>query len=389
MDERETPLYARSDWGGSDVGASAAGHSASGRRSLLPSASVRSSRRRDATRRGDTDGEEYDADEKWREKSTAWTQSSWAGPRTDDLRTVPEGPEEDELAYTGTPQQVAYDGPALAGARTEGGKRRSKPLPDTSNKRQTVFGGALMASPGMMSDIGTARDPTTAMSGRYSLQYTAGPGASQYGEYDRRPRWELPSVFSLGQLQHTAAKMEHADPFHDRHATGPGGMQQRQQYSAAPTPGLDAPNAFVDDGQTVPLEVGILDAQDAALMTPEAQQRLGRMSVAPARYSLSGDSLGPSLGQDRRKPDHMHQVDDQSFWAKPFGKGLLTYRPHLNALASILAACLLTVCLTGYKGLGGLIEIKSGGFGYMRSESGAGASLGISGWCEIDAEGCV
>lgn len=299
------------------------------------------------------------------------------GPRTDDLGLLPEDSEGDELQYTASPRQIAYDGPSLAA----GAEHRSDPPADTANKRRTVFGGALMASPGMMSDIGTARAPPTAMTGRYSLQYTAGPGTSQYGEDQRRPRSELPSVFSLGQLRHTAAKMDHVDPFHDVHASGPEGMQQRRRYSAAPTPGFNAVDAFPAD-QAVPL-----GAEDAALMSPEAQQRLGRMSVAPARYPVSGGPESGVPGQSDRKPDHMHQVDDQSFWAKPFGKGLLIYRPHLDALASVLAACLLTVCLTGYKGLGGLIEIKSSGFGYMRSKAGAGASLGISGWCEVHAEG--
>jgi hypothetical protein len=81
-DSRETPIYARSDWGESEYPATATAGGGGSRRWSAGNASRR-----------DSDG--------WKEEKTAWTQSSWVGPRTGELHQIREEDEDEEAEESG------------------------------------------------------------------------------------------------------------------------------------------------------------------------------------------------------------------------------------------------------------------------------------------------
>jgi hypothetical protein len=137
-------------------------------------------------------------------------------------------------------------------------------------------------------------------------------------------------------------------------------------------------------------------AESPRLLTPEAQNRLGRMSVATARYSAPS-SRGPN---DRSKPSRLSNSDStisrtsviRSF-KKPASwfsnirntkvvKWYLTWRVFINAGHVLGAALLLTIALADpASGLGYIVKIKDGGLTSMPAEGGFG--LGVSGWCQL------
>lgn len=136
------------------------------------------------------------------------------------------------------------------------------------------------------------------------------------------------------------------------------------------------------------------------LLTPEAQNRLGRMSVATARYSLPPKlrSGNPSRGSGSEKPrTHStaalaaaRSLKKPAGWWKNFTqmgmvKWYRTWRPFITALHTLMAALLLTTAMADQNsGLGWLIKIQAGGLATMPATGGFG--LGITGWCQLDED---
>jgi hypothetical protein len=139
-----------------------------------------------------------------------------------------------------------------------------------------------------------------------------------------------------------------------------------------------------------------MGAESPRLLTPEAQNRLGRMSVATARYSAplsrgTNDRSNPSRSSN---PDStisrtsvIRSLKKPASWISNINntkvvKWYLTWRVFINAGHVLGAALLLTIALADpASGLGYIVKIKDGGLASMPAEGGFG--LGVSGWCQL------
>ncbi|WWD22346.1 hypothetical protein CI109_106837 [Kwoniella shandongensis] len=152
------------------------------------------------------------------------------------------------------------------------------------------------------------------------------------------------------------------------------------------------------------------------LISPEAQERLGRMSVAPARYSLPpsrkrrmkggkqklGRGFGLGLGGSSNEEGTPSQTSNdnskshEKTAAPAKRKSLLdrirsskiaklhaTYLPFLNPLNTLSSALMLTIATTsgGGSGMSEVVKVGKGVFEISRAGEGRDVGLGVGGWC--------
>jgi hypothetical protein len=244
---------------------------------------------------------------------------------------------------------------------------------------------------------------------------TSAPGRNQEtayeGYYDADSRRES-SVGSA--LLGMADLTERQNPFDDR-------LSAHDRQSALYAPAIQPHRSSADTTHRA--------ARVGALLTPEAHQKLGRMSVAPVRYTLPPDrgqsrsqmvtrsqasttaesnpyapsgglryqaknvdpspvraglrGLGEGISLAPLRPD----VATSRLKGSTLGKSYLTYRPVVTPIQLLLSAILLTLALQPGGTLGAFAKVQHGGFGGKVGESsGVAVALGLSGWCRLDSD---
>jgi hypothetical protein len=342
-DSRETPLYARSDWGESEYPATAGGRGSRRWSAGSPS-------RRDSGR--------------WKEEKTAWTQSSWFGPRTGELHQIRED-DEDEEAEGGGESHVhseGYDG--YEEVDLDEGRREQE--------EGYCWTGDMVASPMSL--------PAKSMTSRPQSSFVQLSHDHQPLK-DASRRMTIPSVLSLGQLlgkPPSAPNRMPTNPFDDPPShliqETRAGPALRHSYTAQATPGG-------------PLSQSPSDTSGAELMSPEAQQRLGRMSVAKPRYSI------PALGHvGRSRSKGMASVVSQprggaGIKHSGLGRVYRIYRPFVRVGITTLAAMLVTVAVSTGKTLGGFVKLQQGALAVMPVQG--DVTLGVTEWCATSSTGWV
>lgn len=344
-DEGETPLYARSDWDGSE-------------HTPIPTGQATES---------------------------IYSRSSYAGMTTAPITS---------RGRTGTNLDKIYedDEASLASSTSQGRLISSRdnyfsnglvqsPGAMTASPRTASYtlGYGLTQSPGLMSaPIKTPTTPWTPSVGNHGSRRKSRSSKSRSEVQGHVRRSTLPSVLDLEHFAGGKPRRGSVNPFGDEH--GVSGARQRISYRGETTPTLfNDPRGDVN---------GMDGASSPNLMTPAAQQRLGRMSVAPARYTL------PPRGESRGSVLSANEQDDTSGLAK-LGAGVetvgkkgiartsLAYSPFITAGLSLAAALLLTISLQNDPGtLSQYILVAPGGFAV--SPNGVGSvGLGPSGWCDM------
>lgn len=135
------------------------------------------------------------------------------------------------------------------------------------------------------------------------------------------------------------------------------------------------------------------------LLTPEAHQKLGRMSVATARYTIPpqrnpGKVLGLPFHNSRwLKCDDDNGLPPLLSLSAP-RRFYLTYRVFILPLLTLTCALILTMCnTTSSSSLSGFVKIGNGVFqgaqGGSGTGTGDGAALGVWGWCVLGVDAWV
>lgn len=243
--------------------------------------------------------------------------------------------------------------------------------------------GGLVASPGAMtatparsvfgdhhrvkaSDAGVV----TRRESDYRLGYVNSPGeltpASRGSNgRDSARKSTLPSVLDLEHLTQTRGE----DPFAD-------GATHRRPYEQQ-TP---SHNADGFEHNATPLM-----GQSPKLMSPAAQQRLGRMSVATARYTANRKKQISGLFDDgHTRSDGRDLADLPLKGASGAARFYLTWRIFIAPALCLTAALLVTISLQNNPGtVSRYVSVPSGVF--TKSPSGVGeVGLGANGWCPLD-----
>lgn len=201
------------------------------------------------------------------------------------------------------------------------------------------------------------------------------------------------SVVDLNQL--SALPRERGNPFDDIHSVYD---NKGTEHNVAAQAGIGKPHRA---------------DTEARLLTPEAHQRLGRMSVAPARYPSRRSAISPEDHQGinpyapdglkiQQHPTHQKAVglalnlnpssENLSFISRlkstQIGRLYVTYRPFILPLLSLIGAMLLTLALQGPEsGIGGFVVLENGAMGGKALDGKAkGAILGMKGWCQDGQE---
>lgn len=292
-DNRDTPLYARSDWEGEGEPATETG------------------------------------------TGTSWSRSSFAG------------------MTTGAPTSAAFGGLDEIEASI---KNRGKvPGP---KQHEEILSSYSSSGP---DEASPAERGLPQMSERPPSQRTS----MQQRFVDHSSHSTLPSVLDLEHLTATATG---GNPFADPKPKGQ--TRRRKSYVPEPTPGLERnkQDSVGERGKPAP-----------DLLTPAAHQRLGRMSVAPARYTLPPQREGstPSRSSSEKTPS---VATPNSGWNKAFATWI-AYRTFANAALSLLSVILVTMTMLSSGELSTFINVPSGAFN-VDAANGAEAGLGVLGWCQ-------
>lgn len=156
-----------------------------------------------------------------------------------------------------------------------------------------------------------------------------------------------------------------------------------------------------------PHSAGVLDpprpgfdrmgAESPRLLSKEAHNKLGRMSVATARYSTPTRGDTSRSGSNPRSSNQDSTISVSSAirsLKKPVGwlanfknvgivRWYRTWRMFINAGHVLMGALLLTIALAdSASGLGYLVKIQEGGLAGMPADGGFG--LGVNEWCQLD-----
>lgn len=354
----------------------------------------------------DDDGDLYhrsDWEEEPKTSATGWSRSSWAGPTTGGthLTHFPKlgGIKEDEESIppvfdTGL-NQVMF-------------QRVSAP-PDSVSYGKVEYAidqGGVMDSPGEMTPaVYRDRDSMPLM-----VPAEAGPDVETPRNLFMTQRQStLPSILDLdhlvkkptappppavkadpiSNLYQAQSRLQPRDPFADSPIDEiPQEEKQRltrhrSPYAAQTTPDLTK----VHNRRHAP-------GSSPKLLTPEAHQRLGRMSMATARYTLPTQrNPGRSLRFPFRNSEASKNNEDDSppllVLSAP-GRFYLTYRVFILPLLTLTCALILTMCnTTSSSSLGGFIKIGNGVFQGAQgggTGEGDGVALGVWGWCVQGAD---
>ena len=341
--ERETPLYARSDWDGQNDDSDGS-----------------------ETTGGTTTGTD-----------TAWSRSSFAlttAPPRQNGTGLGEIREEDE----NSPRSGGSGGYEYAYG--DGLVQSPGMMSATPTSSKWGQGGAPLLTPGMRTP-GTPHTPWSAVLARGNREGRDSQEIKQWGKEKRGTytsrKSSLPSVLDLEHLTKSSKKDGGGarDPFADT----PNRTTTLPDPSTFPIP-LTPPDGGSGDGG---------GQSTTNLMTPGAHQKLGRMSVAPARYTLPGQSSSPSRSLPHSTngssiPGSLTKVGQVGMVG---GNGVkrtyLAYRPFITAGLCLIAALLLTISLQNTQGpVGRYVVVKQGAFSV--SPSGVGdVALGVNGWCPL------
>jgi hypothetical protein len=421
MDTRETPMYARSDWG-ADTGTQTAFDQEDVPTSLAPLAPRRHlaggievggpktiwsrssyhSQRDSLARPGLGDEDVYTG----QAPETAWTQSSYnTQPLRPALTSTPlpptpsRPPKSPARAITTTKQALESNkktktksrhlvkNQSYGSALKRAGSRKASQLVDItelsedSQSRRSSYSAAGTDGPRVAQIIphGQADNPFSPVFAAASQREEGyQPKSTPLSGQKRHHRSTLPSILDL---EHLGARSGQAKTPRTR----------GRPHSAGPGLALDPP--------TFPR----LGAESPRLLTPEAQNRLGRMSVATARYSLppsrsngtrSASGTGTRSNPSRTSNQHstlsassaIKSVKDLSFIKRIKNTGLArwyrTYRAFLVAGHAVMAALLLVIALADpSSGLGYIVKVKEGGLASMPADGELG--LGVSSWCQL------
>ncbi|WVQ80424.1 hypothetical protein IAT38_002529 [Cryptococcus sp. DSM 104549] len=301
--------------------------------------------------------------------ATGWSHSSWAGPTTAGTRNL-DGIKEDEEWIPPLPGMGRLSAPAEGvGYDARGG----------AGPKYAYDQGMVMDSPGEMTP-GVYKDRMPAASQTGGMYR----GETQPEMIERRST--LPSVLDLDHLDRLSKPVPaqlplhtNPDPFADpSNASAP---RQRASYAAQPTPdmgGLPHQEIYTYRGS----------GGSAKLLSPEAHARLGRMSVAPARYTLPPQRT--PRNRALRFPTSPSLPIPTKHLSAPY-KFYLTYRPFLSPVMALGCALLLTVASgVSTSVVSGFVRIGNGVFtGSQGGGNGAGDGVGLGawGWCQLGVQG--
>ena len=359
--EAETPLYARSDWDESirspiDTDASAYSRSSfAGLTTAPPTTAPRTNTLGDIREEDEYIlGEDEDGRGGW--GFGGGQMMSSPGAMTATPRTATSGQQRGQWATDGlTMSPGAITSSPYTGQAQEYGR---------AAQAQWAENG-LTSSPGAISAT-----PRKAVFGQTDLTTSPGgitPATQDRSKYESLRRSTLPSVLELEHL--TRSKQ---DPFPD-----PGGASLRGGYGQATpvhtvgqSPGADSSSPR--------------SARSPRLLSPAAHEKLGRMSVATARYS-------EATGRHKKKHLAFKETEGGSNLAELPVKGVsglrrfyLTWRPFIVATLTLVSALLLTISLQNNPGpVSRYIIVPADAF--VKSPSNIGqVGLGVNGWCPLD-----
>ena len=202
---------------------------------------------------------------------------------------------------------------------------------------------------------------------------TTSPGALTRQTHQRGPesmrRSTLPSVLELEHL--TGRREPSADP-QMSHRTGYGHETPVHTVHSRP-PGPSPATGSVRSSVTT---------RSPRLLSPGAHQKLGRMSVATARYqSKRADRLGVT---SRQKEEGGTFAEMPLKGVTGFKRFYQTWRPFIVAASSLVSALLLTISLQNNPGpVSRYVIVQSGGFDKTPPNIGR-VGFGVNGWCPLD-----
>ncbi|ORX33590.1 hypothetical protein BD324DRAFT_217041 [Kockovaella imperatae] len=370
----ETPLYARSDWA-DDATPRADKHQEE--RQLVRSPSSFRQNQAALIASEFKDGEPSGA-------GTLWSRSSYAGDMTTSRFTpgpgakalggILEEDEEESPAYPAYTQDGPVASPDImsplpATPWTAGAAhRRSDSGPNRSSRYSPSR--SVSSLPQVVA--------TPILARKHQGQVT--PVSEPRPEHIAQRKSTLPSVLDL---EHITGGGLSPDAFADR-------FQQQQVLRH----GVPRHSAFP---AVPPLPVEEQPG-DTNLMTAGAHQRLGRMSVAPARYSTTGRkkgkrkrSLMKSTGSDEHEKSPLRNslrvsTRSQGWMTNPIVRFYFTWRPFMTAALTLISALLLTISLQNAPSMiSPLVKVQAGAFNVSAADP-RPVGLGASGWCQLEGD---
>jgi hypothetical protein len=386
IDTRETPLYARSDWGGTTGVGTAFDRSAfpSTEPLALPPPRItpndeseagapktiwsRSSYHPDDNPLAQPQMQGLNDDNNdlytGQAPTTAWTRSSYQAsppPRLSQLvhQPLPATPSRPAR----NPARKSVKKNTYHGGLKSAGTRHQSQLVDITEMSEDSHSRSSHVIPIEQND--NPFSPAFATAPTHVQQPISKP-LSGYGK--KHHRSTLPSILDL---EHLAAR--------------PHKLDTRPRSAGA----LDPPRPDFDR----------MGAESPRLLTPEAHNRLGRMSVATARYTSPSRGNTSRSGSNPRSSNQDSTVSVSSAirsLKKPVGwfgniknlgvvRWYMTWRMFINAGHVLMGALLLTIALADPgSGLGYLVQIKEGGLAGMPADGGFG--LGVNEWCQLDKD---
>ena len=194
-------------------------------------------------------------------------------------------------------------------------------------------------------------------------------------------RSTLPSILDL---EHLTGGYHSAIPFADP-------IVHRTAYKhGTPRHSLFPPVPPIPEGETY--------KGDAKLMTPGAHQKLGRMSTATARYSLSPEKKHKARNSDSIPSSEDDRSDSRLRGAMPVQvaagavskwrqqvvvRFYLTWRPFISAGLCLICALLMTIALQNSSNkINAVVKVQQGTFNISAAGPQA-AGLGVNGWCQL------
>jgi hypothetical protein len=253
-------------------------------------------------------------------------------------------------------------------------------------EKDTAWSKSSYAPRGTVLDTVYENGQPTEGQGAYEGYYDdSEAGTPGYGVHQRRSSVKAEAI------------IERANPFDDRQS----GYDQQTRY-----PQVIQYKRNASDGS-------------AELLTPEAHQRLGRMSVAAPRYTLppltsrrspggdvplSGESnpyaptgglrFQQNLPHPTREKNALRGLSipirpDDAFSrmkTSKIGRFYMTYRPVITPASLLTSAMILTLAMQSGGTLGTFVKIQPGGFGGKAGEGKDAIGLGVSGWCYLTGD---
>lgn len=411
IDTRETPLYARSDWGGTtgvgtafsrsfpsqantggadqlaiplprkiqdeEMSETGAPKTTWSRSSYHPDQDDNSRPRPQMQRLNDDNDDLYTG----QAPTTAWTRSSYQQspqPTFSPLVTQPLPPTPTRPARNPARKSVKHS--THGGELKSAGSRHQSHLVDITEMSEDSHSHRSSGSDTRKIQVAPTQQDDNPFSPAFATAHT----------HFEQSRVEQPRVAPLSLKKHHRSTLPSILDL--EHLAARPRYRDTRPHSADP---LDPPK--------VP-DFDRMGAESPRLLTPEAQNRLGRMSVATARYSLPsrGNNTSRSGSNARSRsfnPESTASVSSAIRSLKPCGwlsnfknmgvvRWYRTWRIFINAGHVLAGALLLTIALADpASGLGYLVKIQEGGLATMPAKDGFG--LGVNEWCQLDKDESV